>query len=168
MLNSAELNRKFPQIVEHLKKPSNLTRGLRKPRKEEPTGPFSLLGLPEKGEFSEATYVIGDLQRSSSIEPPSFAKGITKPSNETLKETKKRERDLSKMKNSFNRVLGETIPSLEKQPPSKTHPSKVPAAPKEVVILSSNFPPKKKHKQGDTSEPHPLVNLCFLSSFGLS
>ena len=48
MPHSAELNRKFPQIVELLKKPSTLTQGHRKPRKEELIGPFSLPRISEE------------------------------------------------------------------------------------------------------------------------
>ena len=61
MPHSAELNRKFPQIVELLKKPSTLTQGHRKPRKEELIGPFSLPRISKEGEFSEAVDLIGDL-----------------------------------------------------------------------------------------------------------
>ena len=153
MPNSAELSRKFSKTVEYLKKPSNLTRGLKKPRKEELTGLFSLSGILEKGEFSEAAYIIGDLQKSSSIEPPSFVKGTTKPSDETPKETKKRGKDLLKMKTTVSKVLGGTIPSPEKQPLSETHSSEVPATLKEVVILSSDSHSKKKPKQGTPSPP---------------
>ena len=71
MSHSAELNRNFPKTVKLLQKPSSLTRGLRKPQKEELTGPFSLPGVLEKGEFGEAMDLIGDIQISSSIETPS-------------------------------------------------------------------------------------------------
>ncbi|KAL5549175.1 hypothetical protein UlMin_004406 [Ulmus minor] len=48
-----ELNKQFPKIAEVLGKPTSLTRGLRTFRMEEITGPFSLLEVPDEGEFKE-------------------------------------------------------------------------------------------------------------------
>ena len=66
MLNGVEFNKRFLKIVEVLRKPTSLTRGLRTPWKEEITSLFSLPGIPEEGEFSEAVDIIRDLQKTTS------------------------------------------------------------------------------------------------------
>ena len=54
MSSGPELRKKDPKMAELLDKPCQLTRGLRKPRKEELMGPSGLPGIPEEGEFSKA------------------------------------------------------------------------------------------------------------------
>ena len=65
---------------------------------------------------SEAANIIGDLQKTTSADPPSFAKGsskasketpktsVAKPLEDTLKESKKRGRDFLKMKTSATKT----------------------------------------------------------------
>ena len=78
MSNGAKLMKRYLKLVELLSKPSSLDRGLRKPQKEELIGPFSLLGIPDEGKFSEVVVVIGDLQKTTSADPPSFEKSSAK------------------------------------------------------------------------------------------
>ena len=61
-------------MADLIEKPCTVVRGLRKPRKEELSGPFSLPVIPEEGEFVEAWDIIGDLQRPAAAEAASFAK----------------------------------------------------------------------------------------------
>ena len=85
--NGAELQKKHPKMAETFNKSTTLTLGLRIPRKEELMSSFSLLGIPDEGEFSEAWDVIGTLQCPSSIKPPSFAKDIAKTSEVSPKKS---------------------------------------------------------------------------------
>ena len=48
-------------------KSTSLVRGLRKPLKEELIGLFSVPGIPEEFDFNEANSIIGELQKSSSM-----------------------------------------------------------------------------------------------------
>ena len=74
MTNGVELSKRFPQVEETFHKITSLPRGLRKPLKEELIKPFSVLGIPEESEFSEASSISGKLQLPSSIELAPFAR----------------------------------------------------------------------------------------------
>ena len=78
MPNGAELRKKDPKMVEFLDKRCQFTRGLRKRRMEELTGPFGLPRIPAEGELNKGWDVIEALQRTSSAEHSSFAKDSTK------------------------------------------------------------------------------------------
>ena len=80
--NSSELHKRNPKMDGILEKMCAFTRGLRTPRKEELTGPFSLPGIPDEGEFSEARNLIRNLQRMIAAESLSLAKETTKVSEE--------------------------------------------------------------------------------------
>ena len=146
----ADLRRRDPKAAELIEKPCLVTRGLRKPRAEELSGPFSLPGIPEEGEFSEAWDIIGDLRRPSSAEAPSFAKEAevvktsetppkkvalnpsSKPT-EAAKDSKKRSRNLLSMKSAASKVLGQKSPELLKS----GKPLATPVDPKDT---SGSFP----------------------------
>ena len=158
----AELKKRELKTAELIEKPCLLTRGLRKPRPEELCGPFSLPGIPEEGEFSEAWDIIGDLQQPSSAEAPSFAKEVevtktseappkksaSNPSSrptKATKDSKKRSRSLLSVKSAVSKVLGQKSPELLKSGnPSGTH-----ADPKESL---GSLPEQRSQKRPKLSD----------------
>ena len=156
-------------MADLIEKPCELVRGVRKPRKEEFSGPFGLLGIPEEGEFTEAWDIIGDLQWPSSVEAPSFAKEakVAKTSNSPLKksatnpsakpteapkDSKKRGRGLSAINSAASKVLEQKSP----EQPKPSQPSATPKDPKDTLGSLPEQPPQKRPKLSDSRLP--LVN----------
>lgn len=79
ILGGDEVLKRYPGLVD-LKRLPTLTRGLRTPRSSELTDPFSLPGIFDEGEFSEAANLIGDFQKPSDAEPLTFLKEAEKTS----------------------------------------------------------------------------------------
>lgn len=172
----AELRKKDPRLAELIEQPCTVTRGLRKPRKEEITGAFSLPGIPEEGEFTEAWDVIGDMQRPSSAEAPSFAKkaevaktsdsplkkGVPNPSTkpvEPAKDSRKRGRSLLTIKSASSKVLGQKSPELLKSGQALSSQ----ADPKDASGSRVEQPLSKKLKPSE-ARPPPGKSLTFQST----
>ena len=117
MSNGSELNKRNPKMDDILEKMCAFTRGLSVPWKEELTGPFSLPRILDEGEFNEALNLNGTLQWTTFAEPSSFAKEITKvtedsslkstvdPSGGAPKDPKKRVRSFLSLKTSTAKTL---------------------------------------------------------------
>ena len=145
MSNDAELRKKDSKMVEVLDKPCAFTWGLRTPRREKLIGPFSLPRVPDEGKFSEAWNVIRNLQRTTSVEPPSFAKETTKfsedspksavnPLGRAPKDPKKRGRSFLSLKSSTMRTREQAQNSNRKSfEPKKADPSMVLKGSKEAT-----------------------------------
>ena len=158
-----------------IEKPCLVVRGLRKPRPEELCGPFSLPGIPEEGEFTEAWDIIGDLEQPLFAEAPSFAKEaeVTKTSDvlskksasnlstkptEASKDSKKRARGLLTIKSVASKVLEQKSPEQSKP----GQPSLSQKSLKETLGSFSDQPPQKRPKLSDFRlPPGKLLNSNF-------
>ena len=171
----ADLRKRDPKAAELIEKPCLVTRGLRKPRAEELSGPFSLPGIPEEGEFVEAWDIIGDLRRPSSAEAPSFAKEAevvktsetppkkvalnpsSKPT-EAAKDSKKRGRNLLSLKSAASKALGQRSPELLKS----GRPSANLADPRDTSSSLPEQPLQKRLKLSDSrTPPGKFLNFRF-------